>query len=77
MVYKLSCCGNSTYVGQTVRNEALRIEEHEKEGSPLGIDIHQCGEEAASAQLSWKMKEEAKNALKLLTLGALHCTLGN
>ena len=37
LVYKLTCSGcNSTYVGQTVRHLATRVDEHRKGDSPVG-----------------------------------------
>ena len=37
VVYKLTCIGfNSTYVGQTVRNLATRVDEHRKGDSTVG-----------------------------------------
>ena len=72
VVYKLSCCGyNSTSVGQIVRQFAT-IEEHKKEDSPVGIHIRQCEEEATTAQLNWEIIDHSNNAMKLVTLEALH-----
>ena len=52
LVYKLSCSGcNSTYVGQTVRHLATRIEEHKKEDSLVGVHIHQENLVAGSGQV--------------------------
>ena len=71
VVYKLSCCRcNSPYV----RHLATRIEEHKKKDSPVGIRIRQCGEEATTAQLNWEVIDHLNNAMKLLTLEALHTT---
>ena len=69
----LTCCEpNYTSVGQTIRHLATKIEEHKKEDLPAGTRIRQCGEEATTAQLSWEIIGQLNNAMKLLTLEALH-----
>ena len=46
MVYKLTCSGcNSTYVGQTVRHLATRVDEHRKGDSPVGQHLLECNKE--------------------------------
>ena len=46
MVYKLTCSGcNSTYVGQTVRLLATRVDEHRKDDSPVGQHLLECNKE--------------------------------
>ena len=43
VVYKLTCSGcNSTYVGQTVRHLATRVDEHRNGGSPVGPHLLEC-----------------------------------
>ena len=51
---------------------ATRVEEHEKEGSPVGNHIRLCGKEATSAELKWGIIDRSNNAVNLLTLKALH-----
>ena len=65
MVYKLSCSGcTSTYVGQTVRHLATRIEEHKKADSPVGLHLQQCQLEGNSADLSWEIIDRSNNQTK-------------
>ena len=73
MVYKLSCCVfNSISVEQTVRHLVTRIAEYKKEDSLVGFHVRQCGEEATTVQLNWEIRDHSNNAIKLLTLEALH-----
>ena len=72
-VYKLSCSGcTSTYVGQTVRHLATRIEENKKADSPVGLHLQQCQLEGKSADLSWEIIDRSNNQTKLLRLEAIH-----
>ena len=73
VVYKMSCSGcTSTYVGQTVRHLTIRIEEHKKADSPVGLHFQQCLLEGNSADLSWEIIDRSSNQAKLLTLEAIH-----
>ena len=53
VVYNLTCSGcNSTYVGQTVRYLATRVDEHRKGDSPVGQHLLECSKEVgATAEL--------------------------
>ena len=51
---------------------ATRIEEHKKGDSPVGIHIRQHKEEATTEQLNSEIIDQSNNAMKLLTLEALH-----
>ena len=74
VVYKLTCSGcNSTYVGQTVRHLATRINEHRKGDSPLGQHLLECNKEVGgTAELKSEIIDQTANTHKLLTLEALH-----
>ena len=51
---------------------ATRVEEHKKEDSPVGNYIRLCGKEATSAELKGGIIDRSNNAVKILTLKALH-----
>ena len=53
VVHKLTCSGcNSTYVGQTVRHLATRVDEHGKRDSSIGQHLLECNKEVgATAEL--------------------------
>ena len=74
MVYKLTCSGfNSTYVGQTVRHLAARVDEHRKRNSPLGQHLLESNKEVGgTAELKSEIIDQTANTHKLLTLEALH-----
>ena len=74
VVYKLTCSGcNSTYVGQTVRHLATRVDEHRKEDSPVGQHLLECNKEVGgTAELKSEIIDQTANTHKLLTLEALH-----
>ena len=69
VVYKLTFSGcNSTYVGQTVRHLATRVNEHRKEDSPVGQHLLECNKEVGGNEII----DQTANTHKLLTLEALH-----
>ena len=74
VVYKLTYSGcNSTYVGQTVRRLATRVDEHRKGDSPLGQHLLECKKEVGgTAELKPEIIDQTANNHKLLTLEALH-----
>ena len=74
MVYKLTCSGcNSTYVGQTVRYLATRVDEHRKGDSPVGQHLLECRKKVGgTAELKSEIIDQTANTHKLLTLEALH-----
>ena len=74
VAYKLTCSGcNSTYVGQTVRHLATRIDEYRKRVSPIGQHLLECNKEVGgSAELKSEIIDQTANTHKLLTLEALH-----
>ena len=74
MVYKLLCSGcNSTYVGQTVRNLATRVDEHRKGDSPVGQHLLEGNQEVGgTAELKSDIIDQTANTHKLLPLEALH-----
>ena len=74
VVYKLTCSGcNSTYVGQTVRHLATRVDEHRKADSPVGQHLLECNKEVGgTAELKSEIIDQTANTHKLLTLEALH-----
>ena len=78
MVYKLTCSGcNSTYVGQTVRHLATRVDDHRKGVSPVGQYLLECNKEVGgTAELKLEIKDQTANTHKLLTLEALHILEG-
>ena len=73
-MYKLKCCGcNSTYVGQTVRHLATRVDEHCKGDSAVGQHLLECNKEVGgTAELKSEIIDQTANTHKLLTLEALH-----
>ena len=73
-MYKLTCSGcNSTYVGQTVRNLATRVDEHRKGDSPVGQHLLEGNKEVGgTAELKSDIIDQTVNTHKLLTLEALH-----
>ena len=74
VVYKLTCSGcNSTYVGQTVRHLATRVDEHREGDSPVGQHLLECKKEVGgTAELKSEIIDQTANTHKLLTLEALH-----
>ena len=72
VVYKLTCKGcNSTYVGQTVRPLATRVDEHRKGDSPVGQHLLECNKEVGgTAELKSEIIDQRANTHKLLTLEA-------
>ena len=74
VVYKLTCSGcNSTYVGQTVRHLATRVDEHRKGDSPVGQHLLECNKVVGgTAELKSEIIDQTANTHKLLTLAALH-----
>ena len=70
VAYKLTCSGfNSTYVGQTVRHLATRVDEHRKGDSPVGQHLLQGKKEVGgTAELKSEIIEQTANTHKLLTL---------
>ena len=73
VVYRLECCGcKPIYIGQTVQNLTIRIEEHRKEDTPVGQPVRQCGSESGKSEFKWKIIDQASSSIKLLTLEALH-----
>ena len=74
MVDKLLCSGcNSTYVGQTVRHLATRVDDHRKWDSPVGQHMLECNKEVGgTAELKSEIIDQTANTHKLLTLEALH-----
>ena len=74
MVYKLTCSEcNSTYVGQTVRHLATRVDERRNGDSPVGQNLLECNEEVGrTAELKSDIIDQTANTHKLLTLEALH-----
>ena len=73
-VYRLPCSQfNSTYVGQTVRHLATRVDEHRKGDSPVRQHLLECNKEVgASAELKSEIIDQIANTQKLRTLEALH-----
>ena len=49
-----------------------RIEEDQKEDTPVGQLIIQCGSERGKSEFEWKLINQASSSIKLLTLEALH-----
>ena len=74
VVYKLTCSGcNATYVDQTVRHLATRVDEHRKGDSPVGQHLLECNKEVGgTAELKSEIIDQTANTHKLLTLEALH-----
>ena len=74
VVYQLTCSGcNSTYIGQTVRQLATRVDEHRKGDSPVGQHLLECRKEVGgTAELKSEIIDQTANTHKLLTLEALH-----
>ena len=74
VVYKLTSSGcNSTYVGQTVRHLATRVDEHRKGDSAVGQHLLECNKEVGgTAELKSEIIDQTANTHKLLTLEALH-----
>ena len=74
VVYKLTCSGsNSTYVVQTVRHLATRVDEHRKGDCPVGQHLLECNKEVGgTAELKSEIIDQRANTHKLLTLEALH-----
>ena len=67
MVYKLTCSGcNSTYVGQTVRHLATRVDEHCKSDYPVRQHLLDGNKEVGGTS------DQTANTHKLLTPGASH-----
>ena len=73
VAYKLTCSGcNSTYVGQTVRHLATRIDEYRKRVSPIGQHLLEWNKEVGgSAELKSEIIDQIAKTHKLLTLEAL------
>ena len=71
---KLTCSGcNSTYVDQTVRHLATRVDDHRKGDSPVGKHLLECNKEVGgTAELNSEIIDQTANTHKLLTLEALH-----
>ena len=74
VVYKLTCSGcNSTYVGQTVRHLATRVDEHRKGDSPVGQQLLECNKEVGgTTELKSEIIDQTANTHKLLKLDDLH-----
>ena len=74
VVYGLTCSGcNSTYIGQTVRHLATRVDEHRNGDSPVGQHLLECNKEVGgTAELKSEIIDQTDNTHKLLTLEALH-----
>ena len=74
VVYRLTCNGcNSTYVGQTVRHLATRVDEHRKGDFSVGKHLLECNKEVGgTAELKSEIIDQTANTHKLLTLEALH-----
>ena len=74
VVYKLTCSGcNSTYVGQTDRNLATRVDEHRKRDYPVGQHLLECNKEVGgTAELKSEIIDQTANTHQLLTLEALN-----
>ena len=62
VAYKLTCSGcNSTYVGQTVRHLATRIDEYRKRVSPIGQHLLECNKEVGgSAELKSEIIDQTE-----------------
>ena len=73
-MYKLTFSGcNSTYVGQTVRHLATRVDEHRKGDSPVGQHLLERNKEVGgTAEQKSQIIDQTANTHKLLTLEALH-----
>ena len=74
MVYKLTCSGcNFTYVGQTVRHLATKVDEHRKGDSPVGQHLLECNKEVdGTAELKSEIIDQTAETYQLVTLEALH-----
>ena len=75
MAYKRTCSECiSTYVGQTVRHLATRVDEHRKEDSPVEQHLLECNKEVGGGtnELKSEIIDQTANTHKLLTLEALH-----
>ena len=73
VVYKLSISGCTfTYVGQTVRHQTLKLEEHKKADSPVGLHLDQRSLKGKSAGVSLQNIDRSNNQTKLLTLEAIN-----
>ena len=73
-MYKITCSGcNSTYVGQTVRHLATRVDEHRIGDSPVGQHLLVCKKEVGgTAELKSEIIDQTANTHKLLPLEALN-----
>ena len=74
MVYKHTCSRfNPTYVGQTVRHLATRVDEHSKGDCPVGQHLLECNKEVGgTAELKSEIVDQTANTHRLLTLDILH-----
>ena len=74
VVYKLLCSEcNSTYVGQTVRHFATRVDEHRKGDSTVVQHLLECNKEVGgTAELKSEIIVQTANTHELLALEALH-----
>ena len=69
-----TCSGwNSTYVGQTVRPLATRVDEHRKDETPVGQHLLESQKEVGgTAELNSEIIDQTANTQKLLTLEILY-----
>ena len=73
VVYKLLCSGcNTTYVGQTVRHLATRVDEHRKGDSTVEQHLLECNKEVVgTAELKSEIIVQTAKTHELLALEAL------
>ena len=70
VVYELTCNGcKSFYVWQTCRHITIRVAEHAKADSPMGVHAIGCNGDKTAFQ--WKI-DQCSNQSKLMTLEALY-----
>ena len=70
-MYRPTCSRfNSTYVGQTVRHLATRVDEHRKRYSPVGQHLLECNKEVgASAEMKSDYRSNSQHSEATHTRG--------
>ena len=73
VVYQLTCTGcKACYVGQTRRHFKTRLQEHRRDGSPVGAHLRDCGDDNFSPDFQCKILDRSIDTQNLLTLEALY-----
>ena len=71
VVFELTCNGcKSIYLGQKFRHFTIRVAEHAKGDSPMGIHTIECNGNKTAFQRN--MLDQCSNRCKLMTLEALY-----